>query len=394
MSINVIGGRTRSKVEKRGENGATRSPQAANPRAMNRIEGYDVARALAVFGMVIVNFKTTMGAERLGPEKLVGLLNLLDGRAAALFVVLAGIGISLLTRRALQTGDRMMLAAHRRSLLRRALVLFAVGLAYWPLWPADILHFYGVYIVVAVVFLSRAKRYLVVAATGFVLVSFSMLLLLDYDRGINWATLDYQGFWTPAGFFRNLFFNGFHPVFPWTGFMLAGMFIGRFNLSVRVNQLRLLSGGLTLVLLAELGSCWLSGEVWALATTAKELEDLLAVVDTAPMPPTPLYMLAGTGWAAIIVAACIALSQTFPRAGWLQPLVVTGQLALTLYVAHVVVGMGMLELIGRIENQTATFALVAALVFCLSGVVFALWWRSRFAQGPLEVGLRRLSNPG
>ena len=121
---------------------------------MNRIEGYDVARALAVFGMVLVNYKSTMGSEYLGPEKLVGILSFLDGRAAALFVVLAGIGISLLTRQARETGDVAALTTHRRTLLSRAFFFFVVGLVYWPIWPADILHFYGAYIALSVVFLG------------------------------------------------------------------------------------------------------------------------------------------------------------------------------------------------------------------------------------------------
>ena len=246
---------------------------------------------------------------------------------------------------------------------------------------------------VAVLFLTIATRYLIVAAAAFVLIAVAMLTLLDYDRGIDWVTLDYEGFWTPAGFLRNLFFNGFHPVFPWTAFILIGMVIGRFDLSERRNQMGLALIGIAAVAIAELGSWWLTGQIWRVATSAQELEELIAVVDTAPMPPTPLYLLAGTGWAAITIAGCTALAQIFPGALWLRPLVVTGQLALTLYVAHVVVGMGVLEMMGRVENQTATFALAASLVFFICGGVFALCWRSRFAQGPLEVVLRRLSKP-
>ena len=36
----------------------------------------------------------------------------------------------------------------------------------------------------------------------------------------------YAGFWTPWGMIRHLFFNSFHPVFPWTAFLLAGMWLG------------------------------------------------------------------------------------------------------------------------------------------------------------------------
>lgn len=60
----------------------------------NRLEGLDLARYVAFVGMVIVNFKIAMGAE--GGEGLLNLLTTaLEGRAAATFVVLAGIGLGL-----------------------------------------------------------------------------------------------------------------------------------------------------------------------------------------------------------------------------------------------------------------------------------------------------------
>lgn len=75
-----------------------------------RVIGYDLARALAVFGMVIVNFKIVMGAEKNGPEWLVDFVGLLDGRAAATFVVLAGAGLSLLCQKGRTLGDHDRLA--------------------------------------------------------------------------------------------------------------------------------------------------------------------------------------------------------------------------------------------------------------------------------------------
>ena len=47
--------------------------------------------------MVVVNFKIVMGAGDRGPDWLVSLVGLLEGRAAATFVVLAGAGLSLLS---------------------------------------------------------------------------------------------------------------------------------------------------------------------------------------------------------------------------------------------------------------------------------------------------------
>ncbi|RKZ44597.1 MAG: hypothetical protein DRQ58_11305, partial [Gammaproteobacteria bacterium] len=79
---------------------------------------------------------------------------------------------------------------------------------------------------------------------------------------------------------------------------------------------------------------------------------------------------------------------------WIHPLVAAGQLALTLYVAHVVVGMGLLQIFGRLENQTLLFAVLTSGLFCIAGVTFANFWQKRYKRGPLEAILRAVTfNP-
>jgi len=56
-----------------------------------RIVGIDDARALSVIGMIIVNFKVVFGAE--GSSVLRSIGGTYDGKAAATFVVLAGVGM-------------------------------------------------------------------------------------------------------------------------------------------------------------------------------------------------------------------------------------------------------------------------------------------------------------
>lgn len=256
-----------------------------------RISGYDVARALAVFGMVIVNFKIATGAHQADPHWLLDVTGLLEGRAAATFVVLAGVGLSLLSRRARLAGDVETLARHRGDLLKRALFLFVVGLLYTPLWPADILHFYGVYITVGALVLAASTRRLLGLAAVFTMVFVGLLLVLDYERGWNWQTLDYADLWTAPGMIRHLFFNGFHPVFPWTAFLLIGMVIGRLDLRDARIRKRLFFQGLGAAVLAEASSALL---IRALSPGADATgqEDIQALFGTAPMPPMPLYILA------------------------------------------------------------------------------------------------------
>lgn len=51
-----------------------------------RLYGLDVARALAISGMVLVNFKTALQVSSEGPAWLLLLTSCVDGRAAATFV--------------------------------------------------------------------------------------------------------------------------------------------------------------------------------------------------------------------------------------------------------------------------------------------------------------------
>jgi len=356
-----------------------------------RIVGYDLARALAVIGMVVVNFKIAMGAEAAGPAWLVRAAGLLDGRAAALFVVLAGVGISLSSARGRVAMDSARLAGDRRTLLRRALFLFVVGLAYLPIWTADILHFYGVYLAVAALLLAAPTRRLWALAVGLVLGFVALGVLLDYERGWDWDTLEYDGIWTAGGMLRNLFFNGFHPVVPWLAFVLVGMALGRRNLSEPAVRRRVFAWGAGAAVAAE-GISYALVRALSRGASAEDRELIAALLGTEPMPPLPLYMIAGAGTACAVIAACVAVGERCAGAAWIRPLAATGQLALTLYVAHVVVGMGLLEAFGLLEHRTLPFSLAASAAFCAAAVAFAHLWRRRFARGPLEAVMRRATD--
>jgi uncharacterized membrane protein YeiB len=355
----------------------------SKPPQNKRIIGYDVARALAVFGMVLVNFKVVMGAAGSGPVWLDGLMSLLEGRAAAVFVVLAGVGITLMTNKGRQFGSLDRQRSDRTTLLKRALFLFVVGLAYIPIWPADILHFYGVYLAIAAFVFTASDRRLWTGAVFSTLMFVVLLMLFDYEAGWNWETLEYSGFWTPAGMLRHLFFNGFHPVFPWLSFLLIGMWLGRQNVREPATRCRILGISLVVALLTEAVSLVL--------TTRFFSGDLGALFDTVPIPPMPLYIVAGASTAIVVILLCLEATQRNPEARWATPLVHTGQLALTLYVAHVLIGMGFLETIGRLEQQNLVFAVTSGLIFCVLSVLFAHFWRLRYKRGPLEWVMRRLT---
>lgn len=348
----------------------------------NRIEGIDLARSLAIIGMIIVNFKMVIGAE--GNSWLLSIANALSGKAAALFVTLAGVGIALMTKKGFVSQDNNLVRSNRIRLIKRSVLLFVIGLSYIVIWPADILHFYGVYMLVALLFISSSKRKIFFVALSIILLYPFMMWMMSYDTGWNFETLDYKGFWTVDGFIRNLFYNGFHPVFPWVSFMLIGLWYGRHDLHDRriVSKL-MIRGWLGFVVLLILS------KVLLYVTQSSDPvanEQLSYILGLSPMPPLPLYMLAGCSLSISVISGCILMADRFSDSFIIQSLVKTGKLALTLYVAHVVLGMGLALVYDEsmIDKQSIQFTMCYAAVFSMLSIIFSTIWLKYFRSGPLE----------
>lgn len=339
--------------------------------------------------MVIVNFKITMGSEGDGPPWLRTAAALFDGRAAATFVVLAGIGASLGSRRARQSDDPAIRRTARITLLRRAAFLFVLGWAFFPVWPADILHYYGAYLAIGSIVLFASDRTLIRLTGLSALVGFVFVLAFDPFR--NWDLDDYSylGIATPSGFTRNLFFDGFHPVFPWVSFYLFGMWLGRTDLRDRAWRRAMSIRAAIIVVVGEAAAWILLGPK---GTSLDDLDDesWRWLFSVEPIPPLPLYLLVGGATAVLVINGSIWLGQRLSDA-LKEPLVSTGQLALTIYLGHVFVGMGLLESMGRLEDQTLAWAVLSSLAFSAAAIVASTAWRRRFRRGPLEWVMRRVA---
>ena len=342
-----------------------------------RLDGLDVARFAAFVGMVIVNFTIAMGAE--GGGGLIGLVSTgLEGRAAAAFVVLAGTGLGLTALRG--TMDQAVSVT-----VKRAAFLLVLGLLNMLIFDADILHYYAFYFLFGVFLLPLGTRALVFVIAALNVAFVIMILAFDYDAGWNWTDYTYEGFWTAEGFVRNLFFNGWHPIVPWLGFLLFGMILSRLPLGQRPTQIRMIGFGILAVVIAEgLGA----GLRPLFASVDPELTVLAT---TEPVPPMPLYTLAGLGAASVVIGVCLRFSNAFERSGVLTIVTPAGRQALSLYVAHIVVGMGTLEALGMLGGQTPEAAMLAAVVFCIVAALWAFVWARFFKRGPVEALLRRVA---
>jgi uncharacterized membrane protein YeiB len=340
--------------------------------------------------MLLINFWVMMENTLSDPKWLVSTLDLIQGRAAATFVVLAGVGLSLMSRNALLNNDAARMRENRHLILKRALFLFILGMLNSLIWRADILHVYGIYFVVGICLLTVSTRRLFLLSTIPLAVFSLVMLAFNFDRGLTYKTDTYSVFWKSAAMAWDIFFDGLYPVFPWITFLILGMWLGRKRLSDPVLRKKILFIGIGVVAFSE---C-ISRMVFHLSTSGSGVLDadvLLMWFAIEPWDPMPLFLLSAGGTAIIVITSSISIAQKWGHRQWILPFVSVGQLSLTLYVAHIVMGTLVLKAMKNLDLAPHLFPIWGTTLFYLAALLFSHSWKRHFVTGPLEGLMRRFS---
>ena len=339
------------------------------PRA-GRVTGLDVARALAVFGMVGAHFGGVPADVDPSPSSWLGVVN---GRSAVLFAVLAGVSLALLTGRTVApTG--VDLVRGRIRLLVRAAWVFGIGIALEAL-DTDIdviLGVYAILFVLALPFLRWSPRRLLLAAAALAVLMPPAALLLTV--GAQAAGLEES----PIVL---LMLNGPYPALIWWTFILVGMAVGRCDVGSPRLRARLLAGGAALAVLGY-GTGWATTRWWGQAASTQAWVDgeidsrswsLAWLSGAAPHSGTTFEIVGSVGVALVVIAVCLVVAERLPTATF--PLVAVGAMALTAYTGQVIAPA---VLDWDFESVAAWLAFITVMV------VLATGWRLILGQGPLE----------
>ncbi|MGY1689778.1 heparan-alpha-glucosaminide N-acetyltransferase domain-containing protein [Geodermatophilus sp. SYSU D01105] len=350
--------------------GPPTTPAPATRRS-GRVVGLDVARALAVFGMLGAHVGAVPGDVQPTPAGWLGVVN---GRSSILFAVLAGISVALLSGRTEPvTGDELVRA--RMRILVRAAWLFVIGGALEAL-GTDIDVILGVYallFVLALPFLRWSPpRLLVAAAVLAVLTPPADLLLAHFADGND-------AFDTP---FVSLAVTGAYPALIWWTFILVGLAVGRCDLTSARVRLRLLGAGGALAVLGY-GGGWLTTQAWAGGQPVRspdgfserpDMWDPTWLVGASPHSGTTFEIAGSVGVALTVIAVCLVLADRLPRV--LSPVAAVGSMALSAYVGGVVA----VWLTGTLDHDTNGPWLVSVLITTAAATI----WRLFLGRGPLE----------
>ncbi|THJ64889.1 DUF1624 domain-containing protein [Arthrobacter echini] len=370
--------------------------------ASARLTGIDAARGVALFGMMSTHVLPLYVP---GTSEPTWTALLFSGRASALFAVVAGVGLALLT------GGRaphhsLLLSADRRGITVRALIIAGIGLVLGGLETniAIILFHYGVLFLVALPFTGLRAGALGAWAAGWLLLSpvAAHLLLPVVSAAVDPPSLGsnpvFEHFLVPLTLVTDIFLTGYYPVLQWLGLVLVGMMIGRLDLGRLGVQAALLGGGALAAVGAKLVSAQLLGPAGGLAALLETsdgsrypLEDMLDVgltgVDqsdswwwlavSAPHSGTTPDLVHVAGSAAAVIAVCLLLTRTFRLA--LLPLSAPGAMTLTLYSLHVCV----MSWADQLEPLPDPLLLLWLQI--LVAIVIGILFQRIHSRGPLEL---------
>jgi uncharacterized membrane protein YeiB len=376
----------------------TASPESAHGEpstgapGVGRLIGLDLARGLAVFGMYAVH---------VGPAPSQGgvigfLMELAQGRSSALFAVLAGFAVALITgRRTPKTGPAGRQAVTK--VIIRAVVLVALGTALTltgtPVVP--ILAFYGLFFLLVLPLYRLGAKPLALIAAGWALVGPQLLYALKPVFGGR-VFLSYGQADGPV----SLFFTGGYPALTWVPFVIAGMAVARCDLAATAVRIRLALTGVALAVTGYGGS-WLAvrlvpgaaeavrkaEEGAGMSSVSSVSPDSIGIfgdtpagmLASAPHSEATLSIVAATGVAILVITACLAAMDAFPRLRRLaKPVIAVGSMSLTAYVYHIVA-------IWLLDTETrAVPPLYVLLGFIASITLLATLWSRFFDRGPLE----------
>lgn len=330
-----------------------------------RLVGVDLARGLAVLGMLAAHLLDTERRLTGNPETWITLVN---GRSSILFATLAGVSIALVT------GGTRPLPAPRRSraaarlALRGALLwvigmlLIATGVPVYVILPA-----YALLFVLALPFLGMRPR-------GLFLTAGVIALVMPWIQPV----LDAAPIWAGrAGAELDAALGWHYPFTVWIAFLLAGMGVGRLNLRRLDVQGTLVTAGAALMLV---------GYGAALFTAPAVAGNLyLATVLTAEDHSSGLWEVIGSGgFALVVIGTCLLLCATPLR--WVAvPVRAVGSMPLTAYVLQLLVwAVVAFVLLGDTGDLYGIREAGLFAPLTLGLVVGCTIWALTLGRGPLE----------
>jgi uncharacterized membrane protein len=343
---------------------ATRWDRLNGPQ---RVAGVDLARGLAVIGMVAAHL---LWLEDFDFADAGTWLAVVDGRSSIVFATLAGVSIGLVTGGPRPLAPDAMRIARRRLAVRAGMLwllgiwLIATGVPVYVILPA-----YAVLFLLALPLVALGTRALLLIAGAIALVMPFVQVVLD---GLP--------FWrTTAGSLLSAALGWNYPFPVWLAFVLAGLAVARAGILRTRVQLWMVAAGSALTILGY----GLDGASGPDAVPARPTF-WEAVWTAEPHSSGLLEVIGSGGFAIALIGLCVLACRTVLT--WVVlPLRAVGAMPLTAYTAQILAwALVAFAVLGTTTNLRAFRDLEPFVPMTVWLVLACTAWALLVGRGPLE----------
>ena len=359
-------------------------PEGATSAGAPRLIGLDVTRAIALIGVVMMNYHGFLNDPATGNGRWSRFFHVFTGplstRFAATFVLVAGIGTALL---AAGTLNKMPGTSHgtlRLRLARRGTVLIVGGYFLNMAWPGTILFFYGAYFLLSALIITLRTRYIAVVGALSATAAVALALWESSRRsaGHSTAWLHPYEIHSAQDLLCRIFLSYTHPVFPWFAFFCMGIILGR-----NLRKLRHFRIQLTVVCVTMLICTY--GLATILNSTGQRDNRVIFVLTAMDPFSRGLFYILSTASVAVLAFLIInQMAEKYASSKLVMTLRRSGQMTLTLYLAHVLVFYILVKWSDLIGATGLDTSLTFAICFWIFGISAASLWHHHFGRGPIE----------
>lgn len=329
----------------------------------DRIAGVDLARGLAVIGMLAAHLLWTAGPWSWTDPSTWS--SIVDGRSSILFATLAGVSIGLVSGGTKPISDPLLRVVRARLAVRAAaLLVLGILLTLTGVPVYVILQAYAFLFILALPFLRvRASILWGVAGVLAVIMPFIQLVLgaLPVWQGLFGELLDVLLGWH-------------YPFTVWIVFVLVGLAIARTGARDVAAQMRLLVLG---AVLSTVG--------YALAELPVPPSEWNAALSSDPHTGGVAEVIGSGGFAIAVIAASLLLCRLGPVRLLTLPLRATGAMPLTAYTAQLLVwAMAAWVSVGDVTDLSGFRDLDPFWPLTIGVILGCTAWAVLIGRGPME----------
>ena len=368
------------------------SMHTSNRESDGRIASLDVMRAIALFGIIVLNYHGYLNFQGVSTSNEPSIFErwwhpfegVLANPFPVGFVMVAGMGVALLFNRdhtAQQNSHSI--SDTRWRLARRGLFLFTLGYGVEWVWAGTILPYYGAYFLIGSIIATWSQAKLIM------LSAFSVLAAAL----IEWWRLEqlFNGnltLWlspaapnTPRDLLIRLFIDYTHPIFPWLMFFIVGILLGRVYTQIAAIRLKLFTFASAAVVFAYTLNSIVNSRSFDESGSDERWSHLAS---TQPFDRGILYVAASIGVVIAVFMLVTVLCERYRETLIVRLAQTTGQMTLTIYLAHIFIYNAVVNWWHLVTPTGLDTAMTMSIAVYISAIIWANWWHHHYGRGPAE----------